>query len=64
MIFIIERRTLIPNFVEREVILSKLKHQYHLSQWRECVYGAQPWKGKRLLLESTFIPIDRQTLVL
>ena len=27
-----ERQTLIPNLVEREVFLSKPKHQYHLSQ--------------------------------
>ena len=50
--------------VEREVFLKKPKHQYHLSQWGECIYGTQSWKKERLLHESMFIPIDRQTLIL
>ena len=37
---LIKRRTLILKIVEREVFLKKPKHQYHLSEWRECVYGA------------------------
>ena len=38
------------------------KHQYHLSQWEEGVYGAQSWKLKRLLHESVFVLIEKQTL--
>ena len=47
--------TSIPKMVEREVILMKPKHQYHLSQWGKCVYGAQSWIEKRLLCESAFV---------
>ena len=64
MIILIKRQILIPNLVEREVLLSIPKHQYHLSQWGECVYGAQSWKRRWLLRESMFIPIDRWTLAL
>ena len=49
---------------ERDVFLMKPKHQYHLSQWGECVYGAQSWKERRLLCESMFIPIERRTSIL
>ena len=49
--------------VEREVFLTKPKHQYHLSQRGQYIYGAQSWK-KRLLRESMFNPIDKQTLIL
>ena len=36
----VEKQILIQKLEEREVFLMKPKHQYHLSQWRECVYGA------------------------
>ena len=36
----IERWTLILKMVEREVFLTKPKHQYHQSQWGECAYGS------------------------
>ena len=36
----IERWTWTLKMVKIEVSLSKRKHQYHLSQWGECVYGA------------------------
>ena len=49
---------------EREVFLMKPKHQYHLSQWGECVYGAQSWYERRLLCEFVFIPIEKWTLIL
>ena len=39
-----ERWTSILKMVEREVFLMKSKHQYHLSQWGESVYGGQSWK--------------------
>ena len=42
----------------------KPKHQYHLSQWGECVYGAQSLKERRLLMESVFIPIEKWTIIL
>ena len=61
---LIERRTLILKKVIREVILMKPKHQYHLSEREECVYDAQSWKERRLLCESTFIPIERWTSIL
>ena len=40
MFVAIERRTWILKMVEREVSPLKPKHQYHLSQQGECVYGA------------------------
>ena len=48
---------------EREVFLMKPKHQYHLSQWGECVYGAQSWNEGRVLHESVFFPIEKWTLI-
>ena len=36
----IEKWTLILKMAEREVFLMKPRHQYHLSQWGECIYGA------------------------
>ena len=42
----------------------KPKHQCHLSQWREWVYGAQSWKEMRLLCESMFATIGEWTLIL
>ena len=45
--------------VEIEVFLMKLKHQYHLSQWGECVHGAQSWNETRLLCESMSILIEK-----
>ena len=40
-----------------------MEHQYHL--WRkECLYGAQSGKKRRLFHESVFIPIDGWTLIL
>ena len=44
-----------------EVFVMKPKHQYHLSQWGERVYGAQSWNEKILLCESVFITIERRT---
>ena len=40
------RWTLTLKMMEREAILMKPKHQSHLSQWGEWVYGAQSWKEK------------------
>ena len=40
------------------------KHQYHLSQWGESVYGAKSWKERRLLCESMFTQIQKWTLIL
>ena len=57
-------QTLILKMIEKEVFLLKPKHQYHLSQCGECIYGAQSLKKKRLFHESMFIPIDRQTFTL
>ena len=50
--------------VEKQVFLMKPKRQNHFSEQRECDYGAQSCKGKRLLCESMFIPIGRQTSIL
>ena len=49
--------------VEKQVFLMKPMHQNHLSQREECDYGAQSWKERRLLCESTFIPIERRTWI-
>ena len=59
----IERKNLILKMAERDVFLMKPKRQYHLSQSVEYVYGAQAWQEKRLLCESMFILIDRQTWI-
>ena len=48
----------------REDFLIKPKHQYPLSRWGECVYDAQPWKERRLLCESMFIPMEKRTSIL
>ena len=53
-IYPIERLTLILKIVQKEVFPMKPKHQYRLSQWGECIYGAQSWKEVRLLCESMF----------
>ena len=50
--------------VKREVFLMKPKHQYHLSQCGECVYGAQSWYESRVLCESIFFLIENWTLSL
>ena len=42
----------------------KPKHQCHLSQLGERVYGAQSWKEKRLECESVSVPIDKWILKL
>ena len=60
----IDRWTLILKTAESEVLPMKPKHQYNLSQWGNCVYGAQLWKGIRLLRESMFILINKWTLIL
>ena len=48
----------------REVFLMKPRHQYHLSQREDCIYGAQSWKERRFLYESMFIPIERWASIL
>ena len=48
----------------REAFLMKPKHQCHLSQCGEWVYGAQSWEEKRLLWEPIFVLIDKWTLTL
>ena len=48
----IDEQALILKMVIREVFLTKPKHEYHLSQWGECVYDAQTQKERRLLCES------------
>ena len=60
----IERRTSILKVVEKQVFFMKLKHQNHLPQQRKCDYGAQSWKERILLCESTFILIERRTSIL
>ena len=50
--------------VKRDAFLMKPKLQYLLSQWEECVYGAQSRNKKRLLCESVFVQIDGWTLII
>ena len=59
-----EQTFIIRKIIERKPFLIRPKHQCHLSQEGEWVYSAQPYKEKRLLCESVFIPIDRWTLIL
>ena len=47
-----------------KVFLIKSKLQYHLSQWRECAYGAQSWKERRLLCEFMIVQINEPILSL
>ena len=49
--------------VVKKAFLIKQKHQRHLSQWGEFVYGAQSWKKKITTCIHVF-HIDRITLVL
>ena len=58
-----DTRTLIPKKIERKAFLMEPKHQCHLSQQGEGVYGSSSLKEMRLLHESMFIPIDRWTLI-
>ena len=60
----IEKWTLILKVVEREGFLMNPKHQCHLSEWIERVYGAELWKEMRLLCDSVFVLIDWWTLIL
>ena len=48
--------------VKGDVFLMKPKPQYHLSRWRECVYGAQSRKEKRLFHEIRVYPFEKWTL--
>ena len=48
----------------RKACIIKLKHQCHLSQWREWVYGTKSWKERWLWCESMFVVIDERTLTL
>ena len=59
----IERWTSILKMVERQVFLTKPKHQYHLSQLGHYVYGTQSWNKRRLLCESVFVLIENWTLI-
>ena len=60
----IERQTWILKMIERKVFLTKQKHQNHLLQQVERVYGAQSWIERTSLHESTLIPIERWTSIL
>ena len=46
--------------VEGEVFLMEPKQQYHLSQWEECVYGAESLNERRLLCESMLIQLKAE----
>ena len=50
--------------MELNVFLMKPKQQCHLSQWVKEVYGPRSRNEGRLLCESIFVLIDRQTLIL
>ena len=60
----IEKQTSILKMVKKQAFLMKPKLRNRLSQREECDYGAQPWKKRILLCESSFIPIERQTSIL
>ena len=49
---------------EKEVFLMEPNLEYNLTQWEECVYGAQLLKEKRLLCESMFILVEGWILIL
>ena len=49
---------------KEKLFLWNQKHQCHLSQWENWVYGVQSWKEWRLLCESVFVPINEWTLTL
>ena len=49
---------------ERKAFLMESKHQCHLSQREEWMYGTQLRKKMRLLSKSMFIPIDKWALTL
>ena len=64
LVYPTEKRTLIQKMAEWDDFLMKPKHEYHLSQWGECVYDAQSWKERGLLGEPMFVEIDQRTLFL
>ena len=61
---LIDKQNLTIKKVGRKAFLMKQKHECHLSQWRERVYGSQSWNEKRLLWESMFVTFDKWTLIL
>ena len=64
MLIPVKKQTLIVIRVERDVFPLKPKLQYHLSQWRKCVYDAKSRNKGRLFCESMFEQIDEWTLIL
>ena len=50
--------------MKRRAFFMQQKRQGDLSQWGEWVCGYQPWKERRLLCESIFVPINKWTLTL
>ena len=49
--------------VGSDIFLLQPKHQYHLSQWGECIFGAPSWK-KKIIMWNWVIPINKWTLTL
>ena len=64
MFVLIDKRTLSLKNGRKRSFLMKPKHQCHLSQWVEWVYGTQSWKEKGLLCASIFVLFEKWTLVL
>ena len=56
MFVLIDRQTLIQKMVGKKAFLLKPKHQCHLSQIGEWVYGSESRKEKRLLWQSCLLP--------
>ena len=64
MIIPIDKQTLILKNGGKWSLSYETKASIHLSQWGECVYGAQSLNGKRLLHETMFMQIEWWTLIL
>ena len=50
--------------VEGKAFLVYAKHQYHVPQWGERVYGGQSQKEWKLFWVSTFVSFHGWTLIL
>ena len=60
----IDKRTLTLKMPKEDFFLTKPKHEYHLSQRGDSVYGLSLRKERRLLCESLVVQIDERTLIL
>ena len=64
MFILIDERTLILKNGGKKSFSYETKASMSFIPIRRMSYGAKIWKGRRLLCESVFVPINKQTLTL